>query len=84
VDALTDQHREILVAIGEAGADEGRLGWRLLRTREFGQLVDAKLIAFWHPYGDRPAIVSGTRGRWCLTAAGARAINLPLPALRIA
>lgn len=81
---LTAQHREILTAIGEAGAPAERLR---RHGREFGELSANRLIVFWPLGGARPATIHGPGtipGRWYLTAAGTEAAGLEPPALRLA
>ena len=80
---LSDQHREILRKIGEAGAPaEKILGF----GREFGELSAANLVVFWSDRGPRPTSIYGggvAPGRWYLTIAGADALGLE-PSLRLA
>lgn len=83
---LTEQHRGILEKIGEEGASPDSLG-RAVNTREFDDLRSEGLIVYWHERGSRPATVVGSGyrpGRWMLTVAGASAMDLEIPFLRIA
>ncbi len=78
---LTERHREILHAIGPAGASQAELGHRL-RAREFADLDVAGLIVYWPESQPRPfEVVSdrSRRGTWNLTAAGADAIGALTP-----
>ena len=80
---LTQVHREILSTIGEAGASAERLR---RHGREFGELSAAHLIVLWPTRGHRPASIYGggvVPGRWYLTIAGAEAVGLEPPALRL-
>jgi hypothetical protein len=81
---LTEQHREILTKIGEAGAP---LEQFRLNGREFGELSAAHLIVFWPERGHRPPSIYGggvAPGRWYLTIAGAEAVGVEPPRLRLA
>jgi hypothetical protein len=78
---LTERHREILDAIGVAGAEPGTLG-RHTRAREFADLDVAGLIVYWPDSQPRPFRVlsdASRRGTWNLTAAGAEAVGLLTP-----
>lgn len=80
---LTPQHREILTRIGHEGAP---LEQFRRHGREFGELSASHLIVFWPHGGPRPSTIWGPGvipGRWYLTDAGAEAIGLEPPPLRI-
>jgi len=81
--ALSERHRAILRAIGPSGATEAQLG-AAARSRELDDLTHCGLAAYWPLLGVRPRadLVGGAPGTWCLTYAGATAVELP--ALRLA
>jgi hypothetical protein len=78
---LTERHREILRAIGPAGASQTELGHHL-RAREFADLDVAGLIVYWPEAQPRPCQVlsdRSRRGTWNLTSAGVDAIGALTP-----
>ena len=81
---LTQAHREILLAIGESGASAEQLR---RHGREFGELSAEHFIVFWPQGGSRPTTIHGggtVPGLWYLTIAGAEALGLEPPSLRLA